>query len=336
VLSLTDLAVPVVGAPMAGGPSTPGLAAAVSQAGGLGFLAAGYKTPEGVAAELAAARAATTGPLGLNLFVVEAYDADVAALDAYARRLRPEAERLGVELGRPRWEDDSWRAKLDLVHDLRPDVVSFTFGCPGPEVLRDLASAGVLTMVTVTTADEARAAVDLGAMSLAVQGNDAGGHRGTWDLDATPSTTPLLDLVAEVAAAVDVPLVAGGGLATAADVAAVTSRGAVAAQIGTAYLRSHEAGTNPLHRTALVDPAFEATTLTRAYTGRWARGLANRFTREHGDAPAGYPHLHHLTSPLRAAAAAAGDAQVAHLWAGTRHQEARPVPAAEVTAALAP
>jgi nitronate monooxygenase len=336
VLDLRELEVPVVGAPMAGGPSTPELAAAVSDAGGLGFLAGGYKTAAKVAAEIAGVRAVTSAPFGVNLFVVEPYEPDADALDAYRRSLEPEAARLGAELGGPRWDDDDWQAKLDLVLDLRPDVVSFTFGCPSSEVLRRLAERSVLATVTVTSVAEAREAVARGAASLSVQGPDAGGHRGTWDLEAEPDATPLLDLVSGVVAAVEVPVVAGGGVASAADVAAVTGRGALAAQVGTAYLLADEAGTNPVHRAALGDSAWADTALTRAYTGRWARGLANRFMAEHADAPVGYPHLHHLTAPLRAAAAAAGDAQVAHLWAGTRHAGARTAPAVEITRSLAP
>jgi nitronate monooxygenase len=141
-------------------------------------------------------------------------------------------------------------------------------------------------------------------------------------------------VVSSVLASVRVPVVAGGGVTAAADVASLVGRGAVAAQVGTAYLLADEAGTNPVHRAALTDPAFADTALTRAYTGRWARGLVNRFMAEHADAPAGYPHVHHLTAPLRAAAVAAGDAQVAHLWAGTRHAQARPGPAVEITLSL--
>lgn len=321
---------------MAGGPSTPALAAAVSEAGGLGFLAGGYKTADQVAAEVQAARAATPAPLGVNLFVVEPYEPDADALDAYRRSLEPEAARLGVELGEPRWDDDGWQPKLDLVLDVRPDVVSFTFGCPSSEVLRRLAEQGVLSTVTVTSVAEARKAVARGAASLSVQGPDAGGHRGTWDLEVEPDPTPLLDLVSAVAAAAGLPVVAGGGVMAASDVASVTGRGALAAQVGTAYLLADEAGTNPVHRAALSDPSWADTALTRAYTGRWARGLANRFIAEHAAAPAGYPHLHHLTAPLRAAAVAAGDPQVAHLWAGTRHPQARTAPAVDITRSLTP
>lgn len=335
MLDLRELEVPVVAAPMAGGPSTPALTAAVSEAGGLGFLAGGYKTPERLAADIEEVRAVTSAPFGVNLFVVEPFEPGPGAIDGYKRSLAAEAARLGVELGQPRWDDDLWQAKLDLVLDVRPPLVSFTFGCPSSEVLGLLRQFGVLTAVSVTSVAEAREAVARGAAALSVQGPEAGGHRGTWSLTAEPDPTPLGQLVAQVASAVDVPLMAGGGLSTAADVAAVMGRGAAAAQVGTAYLLAHEAGTNPLHRTALTDPAFRETRMTRAYTGRWARGLANRFMAEHEDAPAGYPQLHHLTAPLRAAAVAAGDPQVAHLWAGTGHARARRAGAADITRSLA-
>lgn len=336
MLDLRDLVLPVIGAPMAGGASTPALAAAVSEAGGLGFLAAGYKTAEQVAADVDALRALTSAPFGLNLFVIEPYEPGSDALESYRRSLETEAARLGVALGVPRWDDDHWQAKLDLVLDLRPDLVSFTFGCPEAGLLGVLAERGVLSCVTVTSVDEAREAVARGAASLSVQGPDAGGHRGTWSLEADPDSTPLLELVSAVVAAVDVPVVAGGGVAERADVESLVALGVAAAQVGTAYLLADEAGTNPVYRTALRDSAFTTTATTRAYTGRWARGLANRFMAEHEDAPAGYPHLHHLTAPLRSAAVAAGDAQVAHLWAGTGYAQALSAPAADITRALAP
>ena len=336
VLDLRDLVLPVIGAPMAGGPSTSALVAAVSETGGLGILGAGYKTAEQVAAEVDAVRVATSAPFGVNLFVVEPYEPDAARLEAYRRSLEPEAARLGAVLGVPRWDDDHWGAKIDLVLDVRPDLVSFTFGCPRSDVLRRLAERGILTCVTITSVAEAREAVARGAASLSVQGPRAGGHRGTWDQEVDPDPTPLVDLVAAVTAAVDVPVAAGGGISDAADAASVLERGACAAQVGTAYLLADEAGTNPVHRAALTDGAFTATAVTRAYTGRWARGLANRFMADHVDAPAGYPHLHHLTAPLRAAAVAAGDRQVAHLWAGSGHAQARTASAADITRSLAP
>lgn len=334
MLDLRDLVVPVIAAPMAGGPSTPALAAAVSEAGGLGFLAAGYKSPDAVAAEVQAVRAATTAPFGVNVFVVEPYEPDAASLDAYRRSLEPEAARLDADLGEARWDNDFWHEKIELLLDLRPDVVSFTFGCPSAEVLRQLADRAVLSSVTVTSVEEAQVAVGRGAASLSVQGPHAGGHRGTWDLDAGPDTAGLGELVSSVHAVVDVPVCAGGGLHDVSQVRSLIASGAVAAQIGTLFLLADEAGTNSTHRAALSDPTFTQTALTRAYTGRWARGLVNRFIADHADAPPGYPHLHHLTSPLRKAAVVAGDMQVAHLWAGTGHHHARAAPAADITRSL--
>lgn len=327
---------PVVGAPMAGGPSTPALAAAVSEAGGLGFLAAGYRSAELLAAQLRQVRELTGRPVGVNLFVVEPFEPDAAALEAYRAQLEPEARRLGVELGAPRWDDDSWAPKLEVVLDTRPEVVSFTFGCPDAAVLRRLAAAGITTMVTVTTAEEARLAEARGARALTVQGPEAGGHRAAFAPDAAPTEDPLEATVAEITARTDLPVVGGGGISTAAAAAGLLSRGAVAAQVGTALLLADEAGTHPVHRAALTGARFPATSLTRAFTGRPARGLTNRFLAAHADAPAAYPHVHHLTAPLRAAALAQNDPESAHLWAGTAFAATRAAPAATIVASLVP
>jgi nitronate monooxygenase len=335
MIDLRSLALPVVAAPMAGGPSTPALVSAVSEAGGLGFLAAGYKTTAMVAAEMAAVQAATSAPFGVNVFVVQPFDLAPEVLHAYQRSLQPEAARLGVDLGDAHWDDDQYLAKIELVLELRPDVVSFTFGCPTAEVLRELRQRNILTMVTVTSVVEAQEAIARGAASVCLQGPEAGGHRGTWSLEATSDETALPDVLSSLVAVVDVPVVAAGGLTTAVEVTSVLAHGAVAAQAGTAYLLCAEAGTNPVHRAALADAAFARTAVTRAYTGRWARGLANRFMAEHADAPAGYPQVHHLTAPLRAAAVSLGDAQVAPMWAGTGHADAQALPAATVTRSLA-
>jgi len=336
MFSPADLQVPIVAAPMAGGPSTPVLVAEVGEAGGLGFLAAGYRSASNLAADVESVRSMTSAPFGVNVFLVEPFELDAVLVEAYRQSLEPEASRLGVDLGSVGWDDDDWAAKVELLLDVRPDVVSFTFGCPSADLLRQFADVGVLTAVTVTTADEAKVAVARGATSIALQGPDAGGHRGTWDQSADPDSTPLLELVSAVTRDVEVPVMAGGGLASSADVSAVLAQGAAAAQLGTAYLLADEAGTNATHRAALADPTMSLTSLTRAYTGRWARGLQNRFMLEHADAPPGYPQLHHLTAPLRAAAISAGDQQVAHLWAGTGQSGSRPASAAAITRFLAP
>lgn len=336
--SFSELAVPLIGAPMAGGPSTPALAAAVSQAGGLGFVAGGYRTPQQLADDITAARAATSGPIGANLFVPQPSDADLVLLDDYADLLAPLADHYGVELGRPRFgDDDCWPEKLDVIADLRPTVCSFTFGTPRPEDLERLRALRILTVVTVTSAYEAGIALAHGAQALVVQGPGAGGHRGTFAPDVRPGSDSLDDLLAEIRHAHgDVPLVAAGGLGTAADVAGVLGAGAAAAQVGTALLLASEAGTNPTHRAALTNPEFGNTVVTCAFSGRYARSLENDFTCAFENvAPVGYPEIHHMTTPIRAAAVAVDDPHGTSLWAGTAYRTVRPGPAAEIIADLA-
>jgi nitronate monooxygenase len=307
---------PIVQAPMAGGPSTPELAAAVADAGGFGHVAAGYLTPDALRTALDRTRALSAAPIGVNVFVPGRPDADDAAIAGYAAALRPEAERLGVPLGEPRWEDDAYPAKLDLLARAGVHTVSFTFGCPAPEAVAQLRAAGVRVAVTVTSAEEATAAAAAGAHSLVVQGTEAGGHQGTFT-GVTANRTPLHEALAAVRAVVDLPLVATGGIMTADDAAAAMEAGASAVQVGTALLCTPQAGTSAPYRKALLERRYSETVVTRAFSGRWARGLANRFAVEHTDAPAGYPQIHHLTRPLRAAAAQAGDPDVPNLWAGT-------------------
>jgi nitronate monooxygenase len=320
---------PIVQAPLAGGPSTPELAAAVAGAGGLGFLAAGYKSPEAVRADLAATRALTDEPFGLNLFLAGEAPVDSDALAAYARRLQPEADRYGVELGEPRYDDDSFAAKLALALEERVPIVSFTFGCPAPELVERLHARGLAVWVTVTEVDEALAAVRAGADALVVQGVEAGGHRGSFEDRDGRGELALLPLLRAIAREVELPLVAAGGIADGDGVAAVLAAGARAAQIGTAFMRCPEAGTSPAHRAALARPG--RTALTRAFTGRRARGIVNRFLEEYGaHAPAAYPHVHHLTAPLRAAGREAGDADTINLWAGESYALAEELPAADL------
>jgi nitronate monooxygenase len=338
VLGFWDIAVPIVGAPMAGGPGSPALAAAVSNAGGLGFIAAGYLTAEQFAADIAAARAATTGPLGVNLLVPQPSVADYAQLDYYAEELEDIADHYRVEVGRPEFgDDDDWGRKLEVVADVRPELVSFTFGVPSPDIVRRLSALGLLVMVTVTSAYEAGVALAAGADSLIVQGPDAGGHRGTFAPDMEPGTESLHQLLDRIVSARrDVPLVAAGGLGTAEDVAGVLRRGAVAAQVGTALLLADEAGTNPTHRAALKHPQFTHTLVTRAFSGRYARGLENEFTRVLDRvAPLGYPEVNQMTAPIRTAAVEVDDPNGTNLWAGTAYRQARSAPASEIVASLA-
>ena len=330
------LAVPVIVAPMAGGPSTPELAAAGTNAGGLGFVAAGYLTADALAERVIAARKLTTGPLGVNLFAPQPSAATPDGIENYAVALTPDAERYGAKLGDPVYTDDAWGAKIDVLLDLRPEVASFTFGLPSTQECKRLCDAGVTTVGTVTTVEEADAAVDCGVDAVAVQCASAGGHRGTFDPVAAPNPQPLSELLAAVRARVSVPIIAAGGLVTADDVNSVISAGAVAAQLGTAFLLADEAASSPVHRAALQDPQFSETVVTKSFSGRYARGLRNRFIDEHeAQAPFGYPEIHYLTGPLRAAAVRARDPHGTNVWAGTGFKSIKAAPVAEIMKGLA-
>ncbi|RCG27090.1 nitronate monooxygenase [Sphaerisporangium album] len=331
-MDLATLPYPIILAPLAGGPSTPELTAAVSDAGGLGFLAAGYRTARDVEADIAAVRARTGAPFGVNLFVPSPGPGDRAAVGAYAARLRDEADRSGVALGVPADDDDGWDEKLALVIAERVPVVSFTFGLPSPEVIERVRGAGAYVLVTVTTPDEAAAAHEAGADALIAQGIEAGGHRGGFTDDA--GDFGLLALLRLTLRRTPLPVVAAGGIADGAGIAAVLAAGAVAAQLGTAFLRTPEAGTSPAHREALG--TYDRTAVTRAFTGKRARGLVNRFLRDHtAEAPAAYPQVHQLTAPLRAAARKSGDPEMINLWAGQAYRLTEEVPAADLVHRLA-
>jgi nitronate monooxygenase len=325
---------PIVQAPMAGGGSTPALAAAVSEAGGLGFLAAGYKTAAAVRDEIIATRELTSRPFGVNVFLPSSDAADPSEVRAYFDRIAPEAERLGVRPGVP-GEDrtDGWDAKIEDLLAGPPPVVSFTFGFPDVATVAAFQDRGTFVIVTVTTQDEALAAVDSGADALCVQGVEAGAHQGSFT-NAVDGTR-LRSLLPAIRTITTLPLIAAGGLGTGVHVAEVLKLGAAAAQLGTAFLRCPESGASEAHKAALADPRYTRTALTRAFSGRPARGLINRFMEEHGEfAPAAYPDVHHLTSPLRKAGAAQGDTEVLGLWAGTSYRLASDAPAAEIVANL--
>ncbi|MET8243000.1 nitronate monooxygenase [Streptomyces sp. NPDC005202] len=338
--ALTDLfPYPIVQAPMAGGVSVPQLAAAVSEAGGLGFLAAGYKTADGMYQEIKQLRGLTGRPFGVNLFMPQPEYAECGAVDLYAHQLAGEAAWYETELGDPdSGRDDGYDAKLAVLLDNPVPVVSFHFGVPAREVVDSLQWAGTFVLVTATTAEEALAVQRAGADAVIAQGVEAGGHQGTHrDLPENDgSGIGVLALVAQVHEAVSIPVVAAGGIMRGSQIAAVLAAGASAAQLGTAFLGTPESGAHALHKQALTDPLFARTELTRAFSGRPARGLVNRFLREHGPyAPAAYPEIHHLTSPLRKAAAEAGDAQGMALWAGQGHRMARELPAGQLVEVLA-
>lgn len=331
-LERIGLRTPLLAAPMAGGPSTPELVIAAARAGCVGFLAGGYLTPQAMSEQIAVVRSAGV-PFGVNLFVANPLPIEPDELARYAREIEAEADLYDLELAdeQPVEDDDGWSEKVELLLADPPPLVSFTFAIPDRTVIRALQDAGSVVVQTVTSAVEARSAAEAGLDALVVQASCAGGHSATFTPRQPLGGEPLGELIAQVRQAVALPLIATGGLGTAQDVASIVRGGADAAMVGTVLLRAVESGASDTHKAAVADPARTGTVLTRAFTGRPARGLRNRFIERHeAQAPYGYPAVHHLTSPLRKAAAAAGDPENVHLWAGAGYAHATVEPVASI------
>lgn len=341
--SLRSLPVPLVQAPMAGGPSTPALAAAVSDAGGLGSLAAGYLSAEALADGLSEFRSLSSGPVSVNIFVPESHRPAAGDLESYRKALQTWADEGSIDGAIPSIpdeNDDMYEEKLAVVLDHRPEVVTFTFGLPDVVTIERFHEVGIIVGVTVTTAAEGTAAHANGADLLIAQGIEAGGHRAQFDQSAQPELISTEDLVAGLSSATPLPLIAAGGVDGSESAQELLHRGADAVQLGTLFLTTDEAGTKPTHRRALIRAAAEdrsaETTLTRVFTGRPARALVNRFTDEmDASAVVGYPHVHFLTAGLRSAAASADDPELLNLWSGTGVSGCRQEPAASLVARFA-
>jgi nitronate monooxygenase len=316
---LDGLAIPILQAPMVGA-STDAMALAVTQTGGLGSIAAGALTPDQIGGAVSAMKAASDAPFGVNLLMAPAARPDGEVVARALERLAPWYAELG--LPPPEAPNDfapDFEAQLAAVVEAAPPVASFTFGVLDRDQVDALHRAGVLVVGTATTAAEARAWAEVGADGICAQGFEAGGHRGHFLAEAEASLVGTLALVSTVRAAVDLPVIAAGGIMDGRGVAAVLALGAAAAQMGTAFLLADQTGVSAPWRAAVEAAGDDATRLTRAFTGRHARGIENRFMRRmrvaEGEVPA-YPVQNRLTQPLRAAAARAGEADLVSLWAG--------------------
>ena len=324
------LAHPIVQAPMAGA-ATPALAAAVSGAGGLGSLGLGTVTIEAARRQIEAFRGQCDGPLNVNFFCHAAPRHAPAA--AMRERLRPWYETRGLgEVPEPAAPYAPFgEAHLALIEALRPEVVSFHFGPPAPDLLDAVKASGAYVVASATTVAEARDLEAAGVDAVIAQGLEAGGHRGTYR-GADPATQPgLFALLPQVADAVSVPVVAAGGIMDGRGIAAAFILGAEAVQMGTAFLRCPEAATHPAHRAALAHARDDGTRVTRAFTGAPARALHNALVEDlapHDAEAAPYPTQLALTAPLREGQGDPGE--ILSMWAGQAAALGREVPAADL------
>ena len=330
------LAHPIVQAPLAGGGDTPALVAAVSGAGGLGFIGAAYLTPAQIAESAREVRARIARPFGVSLFAPLPPPAPADPAAALAR-MAPFYAELGLgHPAPPAPPADTFDAQLAAALDSGAAVFSFTFGVLPPAAVAAIKARGMFLMGTATTVDEALALERAGVDAVVTQGSEAGGHRGTFLGEFETGMVGTVALVPQVADAVRVPVVASGGIMDGRGVAAALVLGAAAVQLGTAFLTCEEAGVPPAYKEAILGAREDGTRITRAFSGRPARGIVNRFMREvdAGDVLP-FPLQNALTRPLRAAAARAGRAELLSLWAGQGVRMARRQKAADLVARLA-
>jgi nitronate monooxygenase len=339
LLQTLGIETPIMAAPMGGGPSTPELVAAVSNAGGMGWLAGAYLTPEQIVEQGQRVRELTDKPFGINLFVGAWTRREPAEQIGPMLELLAEAHaRLGLTPpSAPSVPLDPFPGQLEAVLDVAPAAFSFTFGVLRAEDLDRLQAAGIKVFGTATTVREARILADSGVDGIAAQGAEAAAHRGTFAGAFEQSMVPTLELVAAIHAAVDLPILAAGGLMDGCDIRSALDCGASAALLGTAYLACPESGISPPYREALMHAEGAETVVTRAYSGRPARGLNNTFIRlvedRHIEIPP-YPLQNAMTRAMRTAAGAANEAGYLSLWAGQGVGRIRPMPAGKLTELL--
>lgn len=333
-LKRVGIKIPIIQAPMGGGLTTPELVAAVANAGALGSLAAAYLSPQQMLDEVQRIRALTNKPLNINLFA-GGYKSDAVSDPRPMLSILAEVhETLGLPAPvLPSLPPDPFPSQLEAVLEARPEIFSFTFGIPSAASMKRLHEQGILILGTATTVEEARALEKAGVAALVAQGAEAGAHRGTFLGSFESSMIPTLDLVRAILPAVEVPVIASGGLMDGRDIARAFALGASAVQLGTAFLPCPEAGTPDAYRRALLSARTDATVITRAFSGRPARGLGNAFIdklqgKENSILP--YPLQNILTRSMRSAAAKAGNADFLSLWAGQGVTRARSLPTAKL------
>jgi nitronate monooxygenase len=268
----------------------------------------------------------------VNVFVPSHDDIQTSQLSQYQKQIQKEADRLNCKINEPMFDDDDWKQKISILIQEKVPIISFTFGCPSQEIISNLKNNGSYIIVTVTTPNEAVIATEAGADALCVQGIEAGGHRASFHNDPKKDEQYLLqDLLKMVKKLTNLPLIAAGGIMNGRDVLEALNIGASAVQMGTAFLLCSESGTNETYRQALKSSLFEKTAITRAFTGRPARGLVNQFLTKYDQiAPAAYPHVHHMTKDFRKMAAQKNEPQLMSLWAGTGFKSIQEVSASEV------
>ncbi len=330
---------PIIQAPLAGGGDTPELVAAVGNAGGLGFIGAAYLRAQQIGDAARKVRSLTKRPFGINLFAPAAAPAAPDNVAAALARMAPYFAELGLPPPTPPAPaPDAFDEQLQAALDCGAAVFSFTMGLLPAEAVSAIKARGLFLMGTATTPSEARSLAQSGVDAVIAQGSEAGGHRGTFAEPFEPGMIGTMALVPQIADQVRIPVIASGGIMDGRGIAAALALGAGAVQLGTAFLMTHEAGISEAYKAAIAAASPDATRVTRAFSGRPARGIVNRFMSEVDGQSASilpFPLQNALTRPLRTAAAQRGRAEFLSLWAGQGLSLARRASAGELVARLA-
>ncbi|WP_139997435.1 NAD(P)H-dependent flavin oxidoreductase [Paenibacillus paridis] len=311
---------PIFQAPMAGGPSTPALVAAVSNAGGLGNLGAGYLTPEQIRIAIKQTRELTDQPFGVNLFVFNQPEESEETNEAMSKHLNFYRNELGIPQNPSLQKlSESFDEQVHVVLEERVPVFSFTFGIPSQDRIQSMKQRGTFVIGTATTVDEAIRLEASGVEAIVAQGSEAGGHRGTFLKDASNSLIGLMALVPQMADHVSIPVIASGGIMDGRGLVASLALGAAAVQMGTAFLASTESGAHPAYKQKILSANEDTTEITSVYSGKAARGIQTQFMRDMclyvGEIPS-YPIQHIMTRDIRQASAKANNPEFMSLWAG--------------------
>ncbi|MGO3860230.1 MAG: NAD(P)H-dependent flavin oxidoreductase [Neisseriaceae bacterium] len=328
---------PIIQAPMAGGPTTPALVAAVANAGGLGTLAASMLTPQQMKDAAVAIRALTDRPFALNLFILPDPQVDTQVAQQGLAHLKATYDELGCPVQLPQKWAEPFLPQFEALLAIKPAVASFTFGMLTKEQALALKAAGIAIIGTATTVAEARAWADIGADAVCAQGFEAGGHRGTFINPVDDSLVGLMALLPACVDVLDIPVIAAGGIMDGRGIVAAQALGAAAVQMGTAFLGCPEAQLPQPYLNAMRRASGDQTRLTRLFSGKHARGIVNDFMNSHREAEASvpdYPIQNALTAPIRAAAKAKGDHEYLSLWAGQGLGLSRQLGAGELVSQL--
>lgn len=310
---------PIIQAPMAG-VTTPGFVAAAAEVGVLGSIGAGYLSAEATRDFIREVKRLTDKPFAINLFVPENAEMDQDKLRQAYLALQPIGKKLGMPFWKAPLSESDFYKQVDVIIEAGVPICSFTFGIPDQRTVQKLKEAGVLLIGTATTKEEAIAGEKAGLDAVVAQGSEAGGHRGSF---IGEEYVPLHRLLSDVVDAVKIPVVAAGGIANKEQMVTAIRLGAQAVQIGTALLATDESGAHPSYKQVVIEASENNTTLTKAFSGKSARGIRNSFMDMMENAPiAPYPYQNDLTKKIRSEAARLSKPEFMSLWAGENVQEA--------------